>query len=286
MAGAKTRKRTESLLAPKAARADAQAGTLDRGLAIVSVLSRATRPLSLTAIAEATSLDPSSAHRLLKTLVRLDYAFKDEKSKRYVPGPRALAPISFVHPLHELRRDAQGTMQELQRTSGLTIQLTVFVGDRRLVVDVRYGAERLVPFYDTNLTRPLHPSATGKLLLSTMAEADWQRLLGNEPYASFTALTITTRDGMRAELARTVERGYSRAIDEAIMGLTAIAAPIRNRDQVVIGCLAAYGPSQALRDTALDEAATATRQAADLMSFLAPSVQPLSGLLLADADYE
>ncbi|MGE0717651.1 MAG: IclR family transcriptional regulator, partial [Alphaproteobacteria bacterium] len=175
---------------------------------------------------------------------------------------------------------------ELQRTSGLTIQLTVFVGDRRLVLDVRYGAERLVPFYDTNLTRPLHSSATGKLLLASLGEEQWRRMLGPEPFAAFTARTLTTYDALRRELAETLERGYSLAVDEAIMGLTAIAAPIRNRGQPMLGCLAAYGPSQALLGAELDRAATATRHAADLLSFLAPSVQPLGGLLLPDAGYE
>jgi IclR family acetate operon transcriptional repressor len=220
-------------------------GSLERGLAILRVLSEAQQPLSLSAIAEATGTDPSTVHRVLKVLVKQDYAIRDPSAKRYLPGAALLYPISLFHPLQELRRDAQPIMQDLASRTGFTVALVVFLGQKRIVLDIRHGRERLAPFYDANHSRPLHASAVGKMLLTTLSDPACQALLGPEPYQRYTPDTITRWRALRDNLDAARERGYTSALDEAFVGLKAFAAPLVFGDRRrVLGCLAVFGSSR------------------------------------------
>ena len=60
---------------------------------------------------------------------------------------------------------------------------------------------------------------------------------------SYTANTITTLDGLMRELDEVRARGYAIAIDELEIGLTAVAAPIRNIHGEVVASMSISGPT-------------------------------------------
>jgi DNA-binding IclR family transcriptional regulator len=62
------------------------------------------------------------------------------------------------------------------------------------------------------------------------------------------------------------ERGYATAVDELEVGLTAIAAPIRNAENVVSASVSASGPSFRLSEDRLPEVTGAVRHAAEEIS--------------------
>ncbi|WP_305807058.1 helix-turn-helix domain-containing protein [Stenotrophomonas sp. YIM B06876] len=81
----------------------AVSGSLSRGLQVLDVLRQARGFLSLSDIAAETGLDASTAHRLVQVLTENGYAVRDDIQKCYLPGPRALSPLSLFHPLTQLR---------------------------------------------------------------------------------------------------------------------------------------------------------------------------------------
>ena len=66
---------------------------------------------------------------------------------------------------------------------------------------------------------------------------------------SFTPRTVTRRAELRAELDVVREQGYAVAVDELEIGLTAVAAPIRNADGDVVASMSVSGPTFRLRRT-------------------------------------
>ena len=254
-------------------------GSLERGLAILRVLSEAQQPLSLTAIAEATGTDPSTVHRVLKVLVKQDYAIRDSSAKRYLPGAALLYPVSLFHPLQELRRDAQPLMQDLASRTGFTVALVVFLGQKRIVLDIRHGRERLAPFYDANHSRPIHASAVGKMLLMTLSAAAGQGLLGPEPYQRFTPSTITTWSALCEDLSAARERGYTSALDEAFVGLKAFAAPlVFGERRRVLGCLAVFGSSRTPQVLDLEQIPSEVVNAAALLGLMSAALRAVDHL--------
>ena len=86
------------------------------------------------------------------------------------------------------------------------------------------------------------------MLLSGLSADEVDNRLPRLP--SYTAETVTTRARLRRELAEVREQGYAVAVDELEVGLTAIAAPIRNAHGDVIASLSVSGPTFRLGEAA------------------------------------
>jgi IclR family transcriptional regulator, acetate operon repressor len=251
-------------------------GSLSRGLQILDVLRQANGYLSLSDIAAETGLDASTAHRLLQTLTDNGYAVRDEVQKRYLPGPRALSPLSLFHPITQLRREAGSTLHLLQKQTGCTSALALFIGQERLVVDFVQGSHPLSPYYESWLKSPLHGSASGRLLLSWMSESEREQLLGAGPYEAHTSKTITDPVALSRELDQVRVRGYATARDDYYDGLMAIGVPlVTQAGAQPLGSLLLTGPSDSVPVEAEEALADQLKAASRLLMNGAPSMQKL-----------
>lgn len=252
----------------------AAVGSLSRGLQILDVLTQAPGWLSLSDIAAETGLDASTAHRLLQTLIESGHAVRDDALKRYLPGPRTLSPLSLFHPLTQLRREAVPVLEFLQSQIGETCAFVLFLGQERLVVDFVRGSHPLSPYYDTWLKSPLHGSASGKLLLAWMPEAERAELLGPGPYPAHTPRTITSPEKLEADLKLVRQQGYAVAREDAYESLVALGVPLAfQRDAQPVGCLVVTAPSSSLGSDAEPKVSEQLRAATTLLMNGAPTMQ-------------
>jgi DNA-binding IclR family transcriptional regulator len=261
---------------PRAEREEGAAvtGSLSRGLQILDVLTQATGWLSLSDIVAETGLDASTVHRLLQALTESGYAARDEGQKRYLPGPRALSPLSLFHPLTQLRREAVPVLEYVQAEVGETCALVLFLGHERLVVDFVRGNHPLSPYYDSWLKSPLHGSASGKLLLAWMPEAERDELLGPGPYEAYTPKTVTAPNAFAAQLEAVRQQGYAVAREDAYPSLLAMGVPLcYHRDTQPVGCLVVTSPSNSLPEASEPEVAGKLQAAVKLLMNSAPSMQ-------------
>lgn len=257
-----------------------QAGQLERAFDVMHALVNSLQPLKLTALSEVARLDPSGTLRLLKTLIDLGYVARDDERKSYLPSAKALFPLGLFHPLQELRRDAADLLFTVQRDTTATSALQVFLGGQRIVLEQRAGSNRLTPFVEPTVKSALHASASGKLLLSTMSPEERAVALGPAPYDRFTPNTLVTREEVEAELVRGTERGFFEVNQEAMVGMSAIAAPIHLPNGGVLGCMVAFGTSVQLPSEAMVEKGQLVRRAADMLSAMSPAVRALEPLFV------
>jgi DNA-binding IclR family transcriptional regulator len=89
------------------------------------------------------------------------------------------------------------------------------------------------------------------VLLCGLDDARLDAVLGK--LTTYTPHTITGRAELRKELARVREQGYAIAVDELEVGLTAVAAPIRNAHADVVASMSVSGPSFRLPEDTLAE---------------------------------
>lgn len=257
-------------------RGAAVTGSLSRGLQLLEVLRYAAGSLALSDIAVETGLDASTVHRLLQVLTENGYAARDGVKKRYLPGPRALSPLSLFHPVTQLRREAGALLQAFQEETGETIALVLFIAQERLVVEFARGNQPLAPYYDTWLKSPLHGSASGKLLLAWLSDSGREQLLGPGPYIGHTSQTITDPRLLAQCLDRIRVQGYAVARDDAFEGLTAIGVPLMNPTDIQpLGCLVITSRSSSVSATAESELADKLKTASRLLASSAPSMQDL-----------
>jgi DNA-binding IclR family transcriptional regulator len=111
---------------------------------------------------------------------------------------------------------------------------------------------------------PLHATSNGKVLLSGLSLDEVDSRLPRLP--SYTPGTVTTKAKLRRDLAVVREQGYAVAVDELEVGLTALAAPIRNAHGDVIASLSVSGPTFRLNELRVKELVPVVLDAADEVS--------------------
>ena len=254
-------------------------GSLARGFHILQVLVEATRPLTSAEIAHRCGFDPSTAHRLVQALVSAGYVLRDQKTKRYIAGPRVLFPLPLYHPWNVIRRDAMPALSALRDQLGSTVGFVAFCFGQRVLLELAPGRDPLSPDYKTWLSSPLHASGSGKILLMAKTPAERRELLGSDPFERFTDHTTIHAKALDDELAESSKRGYVLACDDYILGFRVVAAPIRSADSTVIGCFFSSGRASGFPDERLRDIGLILIQAADLFSRTTPSLRGIADFL-------
>ncbi len=253
-------------------------GLLQRGFAMIEALVKEERPLTSAEIAELVGLNSSTTHRLLQTLIQIGYVWRDQ-AKRYYPTARALFPTSLYHPLNGLRRAASEELRSLRQTFGFTTALQIFLGYKRVVLEIMLGSENFSPYFQTEVTAPIYATASGKLLLANLSDAERDYVLGSEPYKSHASRTLMTRAELEREVKEAVDRGYSVTLDEMLQGLAAVAAPIWLSPRRMMGAVVISGPSKYFDEEAVKQISTAAMRSAELFSFASPDIRAVSRFL-------
>lgn len=260
-----------------------QVGQLERAFDVIDALINSMQPLKLSALSEVTRLDPSGTLRLLKTLIDLGYVTRDDATKSYLPGARAMFPLSLFHPFQELRRDAADLLFAIQRDTGATSAVQVFLGGERVVLEQRAGSNRLTPYVEPIVRSAYHASASGKLLLSSLSPEEFAAAVGPGPFERFTRYTLTTLEELEAEIRSSRERGYFTVKEEAMLGMSSLAAPLTSLNGQVVGCMVAFGTSMQLPADRMADHGAAVKQAADMLSRMSPALRALEPLLSRSA---
>ncbi len=94
---------------------------------------------------------------------------------------------------------------------------------------------------------PAHASAQGRLTLAFAPQDLQQRVLARK-LQSFTPRTITDAAALRDRLPRIRDQLFEVSMDETLLGISAVAAPILNFDGELVGAIAVVGTTQYVHD--------------------------------------
>jgi DNA-binding IclR family transcriptional regulator len=237
--------------------------SVDRALTILELLAREGEA-GVTEIAADRGVHKSTAFRLLATLESHRLVEQTTERGRYRLGVGVLRLAGATTARLDLVQEARPICRRLAADSGETVNIAVLSDRSVLYVDQVAGQSALQAHNWVGQHIPLHATSNGKVLLSGLPADDVDRRLPRLP--SYTADTVTTRAQLRKDLAVVREQGYAVAVDELEVGLTAIAAPIRNAHGDVIASLSVSGPTFRLGDLRVKQLVPVVQDAADEVS--------------------
>jgi IclR family acetate operon transcriptional repressor len=243
--------------------------SLDRALDLLEALASADE-LGVSEIAARTGLVPSTAHRLLGTLVARGYAAQSPASGRYLLGYKLLELTSGLQDrLQRLRTAARPHLEAIQRETGETTNLVVLEGKDVVYVDSVSGTRSVRLFTEIGRAIPAHTSGAGKALLAWRDPADVASLLGDAPLAPSTPKTLTTLEALEDDFVRIRRRGYSTDNEEHELGVACVATPILDHTGLPMAAISVSGPTPRIlhADTA-DMAGVLREHAAEVSSAL------------------
>lgn len=173
-----------------------------------------------------------TAYHLLNTLA--DEGIFDKYERRYHLGPAAGVIADAYLRQASVPPYLTAPLAELSRVLGETVTLCIWRNGGVWEVAVHEGSKPLqVGGRGMSLQQDLHARASGKLLLSTLDEADLEHYLEANPLSRRTANTITDIEALKKELRLTRERGWAMEYEECDEGVACLAAPVRRGNERV-----------------------------------------------------
>ena len=224
--------------------------SVDRALTILEVLARVGEA-GVTDIATELGVHKSTAFRLVTTLESHRLVEQTADRGKYRLGVGVLRLAGATTARLDLVQEARPVSRQLAADTGETVNIAVLSESSALYLDQVAGSSALQPHNWVGQHIPLHATSNGKVLLSGLDDAALDEVLGG--LSRSTAMTITRKSQLREEVKLVREQGYAVAVDELEVGLTAVAAPIRNAHGDVIASMSVSGPTFRLPTERVEE---------------------------------
>ena len=217
--------------------------SLERALDLLEALA-AGGDLGVTELANRTGLVPSTAHRLLHTLVIRGWVTQSATG-RYLLGYKVAEVGSGVgQRLERLRAVARPHLESIQRATGETVNLVVVDGGRVVYVDQVEGTRNVRMFTAVGTTVPAHTTGAGKAIMAHWAPGAVAAMYGpHEPFEQLTPRTLLSVAALNDDFVRIRRRGYAIDNEEHEVGVGCVAAPVFDHTGRPAAAISVSGPS-------------------------------------------
>jgi DNA-binding IclR family transcriptional regulator len=235
--------------------------SVDNALRLLLML-RETPLLSVQQASEELGVAPSTAHRILATLLHRGFVEQDPGTRGYRVGP-ALTEVG-LWALKELdvRRAARPHLERLVAELDETAHLTILRGTRVLFIDGVESSRILRAAARVGDNLPAHATASGNAMLATLPSETLLELYPDERLERVTKGTVTSRRTLLRRLAEVRELGYAVNDGESEDDVVAVAAAILASDGTSRGAITVAGPATRFGGEAVLRTASVVRATA------------------------
>lgn len=217
--------------------------SVERALAILELLGNADIHLGISEIAQSSKLPPSTAHRMLATLMELGYVEQNPETSKYTLGVRILQLRGAVIGHLTLGVHAMPVMKLLMNRVNETVHLAILNKGEIVYIERVEGLKTQGMYTRIGKRAPAHCTALGKVMLAFTPQHLWyEQVVRRNGLKRFSATTITTEDALFAELQRIYKLGYAVDNGETGEAVRCVAGPIHDYTGSVVAALSISGP--------------------------------------------
>lgn len=225
---------------------------ISRAFAVLRLFRDRGGDLGTVQVAQELGLTLSTVHRIIRALMFEGYLAQNKDNDRYYLGAGALLLGQAA------QRDfgfdvVRNVLHRLADQTGESVNLGMLDGEAAVVVQ-RVESSQPLRFSQPPGTRVvLHASSMGKALLAFNDEfSEYVSALGDRP-PRLTPHTHRTTAGLRADLRRIRERGWSTDDEESMSGVRCVGAPVLDESGKARAAIAVQAPAVRMPDSRFDE---------------------------------
>lgn len=220
--------------------------SIERSAAILRLLAAGPGPLRVGEVAASLGLPKTTAHGILRTLVRVGFLEHDPATRRYRLGSALLHLGTAPLDVNELRSRAINWADSLAARSGEAVRVGTLHAGQVLVVHHVFSPDDSAQTLQVGALLPPHATSIGKVLLAYDAGA--ASVAARVELTAYTRRTIHTARGLTGALEETREQGWGLEIEEFEPGRAGIAAPIRTFGGLVVSAIGISGTVERICD--------------------------------------
>lgn len=204
---------------------DESPGPLTRYFDVLELIASFSGAITLADVSSLLDLPKTTAHRLLKGLVRSNLAQEGDGGRTYQLGERITRLLHASAEEGWLASLATPHLRALSETTSEASFLARLVGSRVFVVVSQAPDVKWRQLVAEGLEMPVNAAASGKAIMAYQSKALIAEALSQE-LPTPTALTHNSRRWIEKEFATVREQGYATCIGEIYEGSAALACPI------------------------------------------------------------
>jgi DNA-binding IclR family transcriptional regulator len=219
----------------------AQVQSVDRALNVLDLLAQRGE-VGVTELAAELAVHKSTAFRLVTALERRQLVEQVGDRGKYRLGLGILRLAAATTGRLDVTREGQAVCERLARELGETVNLAILDEGSAVNVLQEFGNAAVGSRNWIGRRTALHATSSGKVLLAFADETLRKSVLA-DPLERHTDRTVTDPAELRRQLDEAVRLGWASTNEELEIGLTAIAAPVRDGSGKVVAAVSVSGPS-------------------------------------------
>jgi IclR family transcriptional regulator, KDG regulon repressor len=216
--------------------------SIGRAFAILEQVARHRDGISLAELSKSVGLHNSTTFHLVQTMVVLGYIRQVRENKRYRIGRPLFALAASALDEIEMVSLATPILEALSQETGECGHFAIRVGNAAVVVARTSGPGAFQLADRVGVTRPLHCTALGKVLMAALSPEQFQHLVARVALTPHTPKSITDAEALRRELEDVRQTGYALDDGEFDPEVRCVAVPVREFTGSVVGALGISGP--------------------------------------------
>lgn len=202
---------------------------------------------SLKILSAETGLHPSTAFRILGSLIEVGFVERDNAGHYFI-GRKISHLANRVRRGADLREEARDVMDQLRDEIDETINLTVRENDEVIYIE-RATPNRMMRVEQVIGSRaPLHVTAVGKLMLGELGAEFIQAYSKRTGLKPYTIHTLSSLEDLIENLHEATTQGFAYDNEEAEVGVGCIGVLIYNNKGEVVGGLSISAPIERRKD--------------------------------------
>lgn len=224
----------------KKAKSETTIRMVENALDVLELLLKSRFPLGVNEIAKKTNLSPSTAFRILTTLVVKGWAYK-LSTDQYIAGEKCAFVTEKTNLYLALADSALFVMKEYTKEYNQAMNLMIRQYNECKIIQ-QSRTQNLVDYIPPIYTvLPIYACACGKVLLSELSISLAEEILNSCHMARITDHTITDKEEIWKTLREVASKGYALENQESSVNGSCIAVPVRDNRGNIIAALSFSG---------------------------------------------
>ncbi len=213
---------------------------LARALQVLFVFSSVQQEWSLEQLAAELKLNKTSLLRIVRTLEKERFLLRREQGYRL--GPRVLELANVYLSTLSVHRVARVYMEALARACQQTVSLAILEGTEVVYIAIERTQREVGIQSEIGGRHPAHATALGKVMLAGLPDEEVRSRYQGAPLRRLTHRTIVEFDTLLERLHEVRAKGFAVDDEERGIGIRCVAAPIYDRNGLVVAGLSLAGP--------------------------------------------
>lgn len=210
-------------------------------------------PIGLLELSKDLELNKSTVHRILNSLIYMDYAKQDPDTLKYSLTFKFCRISNQILSQNNLLDLARPYIRELTELTGETVHLVQIEGTNAVYIDkveATHNSVRLVSM--VGKTIPLYCSGVGKALLADMTDEKIEQIWNQSDIKKYTDYTVIDFNEFKNVIEEIRKNGYALDNEEMELGVRCIAVSLGQLHEKSDYAISISAPKDRMTDDHID----------------------------------